>query len=345
MRSFVVLAVAGLIFGLAACSEPPCDPATETCTLQHTFANLEVPVGHDDDDWCVTWTVDNTSQLFVNTFTQENTGLLHHANYYFVPHQVYDVEDGLHRCSDLGFSELGAAISGGVLFAQSTQADHEEQRFPEGVAIAVRERARVVGNIHLLNLGDAPETTEIKITMETRPPEQADIRLAPFRFSYEDLTIPANTTAEFSTTCDVDNTHQNVVGAPLDLDVYWVLPHFHSRGSLFQLQYAGGPHDGEDIYRLDGYDGAGNGQGYDPALAMAGATGIKFTCAFENRSDTAVKWGQKASDEMCMMLGFARSDLSFDAYVDKGTGSLVSQDGGVNHYTGPCQMIGRRFDP
>ena len=336
---FVWVAVA-----VSGCDDPECDPARESCELAATFVDLAAPAGHDDDDWCVTWRLDNPTDLWVNTFTQTNTGYLHHANYFFVPEHIYDVPDGLHRCSQIGFSEVTAALSGGVLFAQSTQALEEQQQFPAGVAIRVPARVRIVGNVHLLNSTDAPNRTNVTIRMETIPADSVDVALAPFRLNYEDLIIPARSKAEFTSTCDLASPHESIVGGPLDLGLYWVLPHYHARGSLFRLQVAGGPRDGEEIYRLDGYDDAGDGRAFDPAFELAGATGITFTCGFDNRDDVDVRWGIKASDEMCMMLGFARMGMAFDATVERGEGTLVSQTDGVYRYTGPCGIIAQIWD-
>jgi len=54
-----------------------------------------------------------------------------------VPETEFAGPDGLWDCDDRNYSQLQAAITGGVLYAQSTQARKEVQKFPDGVVVRV----------------------------------------------------------------------------------------------------------------------------------------------------------------------------------------------------------------
>ena len=71
-----------------------------------------------------------------------------------------------------------AAIFGGVLFAQSTQAPHEIQRFPEGVVLKIPAHSKIVSQLHLLNPTDEALTISPVITLTPIPERDVTITLA-----------------------------------------------------------------------------------------------------------------------------------------------------------------------
>ena len=83
----------------------------------------------------------------------------HHSNWLFVPASnpatgvigPFDGPDGTFTCADRGFDQAVAALKGGVLFAQSTQAQHDVQKFPAGAVIQIPAHSKIVATIHLLN--------------------------------------------------------------------------------------------------------------------------------------------------------------------------------------------------
>ena len=68
---------------------------------------------------------------------------------------MFDGPDGTWRCDDARLRRGGRRASPAAsLFAQSTQATHEVQQFPPGVAIVIPAHSRIVAGTHLLNTGD-----------------------------------------------------------------------------------------------------------------------------------------------------------------------------------------------
>jgi hypothetical protein len=140
------LVAAPLMFAIACGGNDPCDPTREACVLEHDVSTLEVPAGVEDEDTCQSWTLNNPTELWVNSVTQYNDGAYHHANWFFVPDDEFELPDGAWRCSEQDFSELVAALLGGYLFALSTQSLDETQRLPAGSAIRIPPYSRVIGS-------------------------------------------------------------------------------------------------------------------------------------------------------------------------------------------------------
>ena len=317
-----------------------CDPTTQACSLSHAIATFHVEAGAETTGECMSWTLGNDADLWVNTVAADNDGSFHHSNWYWVPERAFDVPDGTWRCKDNKFDELGAVIAGGVLFAQSTQARAEEQRFLPGAAVRVPARSRIVATAHLLNPSAKAVDTTMRVRIDSLPSTQVTTHLTPFRLSYFDLDIAASTKSDHTGTCDIATPYRARVGGPFGLRLHYVLPHYHALGSGFRLAYVGGPHDGEAFLSQSGMFGEALGHTFPQPLdfAQLGATGIRFTCEYTNPRMQAVGWGV-GDQEMCLMLGFAESHFKFDASVDT-TSDTTTDAAGTVHHAGACSVIG-----
>lgn len=341
-----VTSCALLVAAGCAGEEAPCDPDADACTVSLDFGQHVVAPGTDDQGLCVSVALGNSVDLWVSRATFANDGLFHHSNIFFVPGHTFDeAPDGaLWRCRDQGFDELTAAILGGVIYAQSTAAREETQVFPEGAAVRIPAYSRMVAQVHLLNTSETEQTTGMTFDVTTLPPGEVAMKLAPFRFGYYDLSIPPHRDATFSTSCDVASVHEARLDRPLEMDVAWLLPHYHALGSLFRVEVVGGARDGEAIFELEGYSGEAEGRSYDPPIELAGATGLRFTCGFTNPTDREIGWGGadvgSADEEMCMMLGFVASDLAFDASVANGSSEVLEETDELVRSEAPCDVIG-----
>jgi len=318
----------------------PCDPAAEHCTLQHAFGDYLIDGATEIDGVCMSWTLDNDDELWVNAVTTDNDGMFHHSNWFFVPEVTFNQPDGHWNCWEHGFTEVAAAVFGGVLYAQSTQTFGEEQRFLPGAAVRIPPRSRIIAYAHLLNTSSTAATTEMRVDLETLPADSIDTPLLPFRLDYTDLKIPAQSQARFGGSCDIAATHETSVGTPFELTLHWVLPHYHALGDHFSLRLAGGDRDGELLFELDGVYGEPLGHGFEEPfdVAAAGANGLNFTCGYTNPTDSEVGYGI-GDQEMCVMLGFAESGMLFDGLIDTADAFEIDDDG-VTHGTGSCRVVG-----
>jgi hypothetical protein len=332
MRALALLAV------LAACGNDPCDPNAQACTYEQDVSTITVPAGFEDEDTCQSWTLNNPTELWVHSITQHNDGAYHHANWFFVPDDQFQLPDGSWPCTANNFGELVAALEGGFLFALSTQSLEETQTLPDGAAIRIPPYSRVIGSSHFLNASDADITTTMHLRMETIPPPQVAAKLAPARIQYHDLHLDPNARSAFTTECALDTEYTKWVhDMPFRYTLYYVLVHYHTLGLYQQLEILGGPRDGEVIMRHDGY-GDNAGHAIDPPLdlAAAGARGVRLTCGYDNPRSVPVGWGI-GDQEMCVMALQAATEIGWDGDVADGTGAMVgtAPDGEIR-YQGAC---------
>jgi hypothetical protein len=329
-----------LALGAAACSEAPCDPTAETCTLDATVSTLTVAAGREDEDTCQSWTLNNPTELWVSGITQHNDGAYHHANWFFVPDDQFVMPDGTWSCSAAKFSEFSAALLGGYLFAMSTQSREETQDLPTGNAIRIPPFSRVIGSSHLLNAGDSAVTSTMRLSLRTIPLSQVHGKLAPGRITYEDLHLDPLSQSSFSTECMIADAYEMVYKLPVNYKLVYTLSHYHSLGMYTELRLVGGPHDGEVVMHHDGY-GENAGVPLDPPvdLGALGARGLRLTCGFQNPRSVEVKWGI-GDQEMCVMALQAITDIGFDGAVPTGGGRKVGVSGGGEvQYEGGCGML------
>jgi hypothetical protein len=314
--------------------EDPPDGAAFT----HRFGTFALDPYEEVED-CVAWTLDNDEALYVQAVTLSNLGYWHHSNWFVVPEDLYPGDDGYFNCSDRGFTELEAATAGTVLFAQSTQSFVEEQRTGEGAVIKIPPRHKVVAGIHLLNVGPAPIETDLFMTLDIIHPKDVRVVLTPFRLSYLDLDIPAQSEARFTGVCDtLGEKYETATGQPLDIKLHYVLPHFHYLGNYFDLTFMGGATDGESVYEHNGFTGEALGGTFDPPLDLTGVTGIRYTCGYDNWRDVNVGWGI-GDQEMCVMLGLAESRVLMDISVTGGTVATGQTPEGIYNFEGPCGVL------
>lgn len=308
--------------------------------MPHDFGRYTLQPAEEINGLCQSWTLNNSEGFWVNTVELTNSGGYHHSNWLFVPDDMYDGPDGAWHCDERGYGELEAAVAGGVLFAQSTQARHEVQKFPEGVAVYVPPNARIIGGTHMLNTTADSLDTELELRLYTIPTDEVEVPLAPFRLSYLDLTIMPQSLSEFTGECDFATASPGSDPGDLQMDLYYVLPHYHALGASFRLEYFGGDRDGDTIFEIGGFNAEARGRAFDPPIDMRGASGFRFTCGFENPRSEEVGWGI-GDQEMCVMLGFARSDFAFDATVPKG--ETQEEVGGKEEFSGSCSVLPLEF--
>jgi len=181
------------------------------------------------------------------------------------------------------------------------------------------------------------------LTFDTLPPSDVTHKLVPARIEYDDLHIDPMATSSFTTTCDLADTYQTVMGVPLDYKIYYTLPHYHRLGVAADLTIAGGAHDGESVFHSDGF-GEAQGKAYDPPIDLAaeGANGLKYACTFTNDRTSEVGWGY-GDQEMCVLLVFAETKMAFEGNAQADTNGGADATGTFLH-TSPCSMLGFEWD-
>lgn len=303
--------------------------------MSHDFDPIAVEAGTEVTSMCVSWSLGNQEPIFIDTVSMEAGPGWHHSNWFYVPAGTFSVDDGNWECGD-EFDQITAALAGGVLFAQSTQATDETQRFADGAALELPANAVVVSQIHLVNAADVAIDTGVSMTLGQVDEADVAIRLRPLSFDFHQLAIPPNQRSRFETSCDVEDA----TGAPLDISLYYVLPHYHSWAEGMDIALAGGERDGEPVYAIESGIGEPLGSTLTPPLSMSGSRGIRFSCTYDNSSDRTIGYGNNQNDEMCIFLAFTDSELSFGGGVLSGEPQLRGMEDGVAVYEGGCTVFG-----
>lgn len=300
--------------------------------LDHAFTEFTTAAGEEVKGLCQSWTLENDQELWVNTVELVQNEQSHHSNWTFVPEDRYPGADGVWRCSERNYDQLSAAVAGGVLYAQSTQATREVQKFPDGAAVRIPPRSKIIGDVHLLNVTSAPATGHLELSLYTLAPDAVTVKLAPFHLTYQALDIPAQSTSRFTGTCDLTNAS----AMSPSIKLYYALPHTHALGSRFFLKALGSAHDGEMLLDVRGFNGEARGRNYTPPVDLSGLTGFEFGCEFENPRAERVGWGF-GDQEMCEMLGFIESKVAFESSVDEN--AALGTEGNVALFGEACSTI------
>ena len=309
--------------------------AGEALTLSETFEPIEIGVRGEDSNICLSWALGNPEPIWINTVRMEGGPGLHHSNWFYVREDTYPGEHGRWRCTDRGFNSLNAGGSGGVVFAQSTQAVEEAQAFPEGVAIRIPANAVIMGQVHVLNITPEPQRPQITMHLDTIPEAQVETRLNGVAFDYLDLEIKPRMRSEFTMDCDFGV----VTRGEIDFSLYYLLPHYHALGEKLRLEVIGGPNDGETVFAVNSGIGEPLGQVFDPPIDLRGATGLRFTCGYDNPTDANVGYGI-GDQEMCLALAFIDSRRGYIAgHADFEQNVEVRNEDGVSYNEAPCTVI------
>ena len=319
-----------------ACGDPP-EPYTidaSTQTITHAFGALTLPAQSDNAQRCVSWRLGNEAALYVQSVRLANEGSFHHSNWIVVPEDAYPGPDGYWSCPDRNFEEVSAAQQGTVLFAQSTQSFDETQKLSAGAVIKIPPRHKIVGLLHTLNTAPRDASSGLWLTLELLHPSSVKTIVTPMTMQYRDLAIPGNQESRFTGVCDLSIPHGLVSLQPLDLRLHYILPHYHYLGNYFDVSVIGGQHDGESVFRMTGFNGEGNGRAFDPPLALSGATGLRFTCGYDNWRGETVRWGN-GEGEMCVLLALVEADAVLGSTVDLNT-RLVDVKDDVHYFEGSC---------
>ena len=322
-----------------ASREGTCDKIGGT-PLSHDFDDFTVKSGEEVKGLCQSWTLHNDKELWINAVELTQTESSHHSNWTYVPDDKFTGPDGVWPCADRGYSQLEAALVGGVVYAQSTQTSHEVQKFPNSAAVRIPPFARIIGDVHLLNTTPDDTTGHASLTLYSLDAADVKVKLAPFHLVYTGLEIPPHAKSRFAGACELDSKFA-ANSAPFKMDIYYVLPHYHALGKSFFLDVAGGAKDGERIFEVGAYDGESHGKNYDPPYTVEGADGLSFGCDFENPRDDVIHYGL-GDQEMCEMLGFADSTVAFESDIQSSEAN--GADGETQLFTGPCSTLAFKWD-
>ena len=336
MKALIAIALA------AACTSSPAADKT------YRFGPFSLAPGEEQTDTCVSITLGNTEPIYVNSVEMVGATGIHHSNWFWVPdNTAFPAPDGVWSCSQYHFDTAAAALFGGVLFAQSTQATRETQAFPPGAAIKIMPHAKILGNLHLLNAGDTTLSVPLSLTLHAVADKDVTAQLAGFAMENQAIALPPHATSRFAVECDFTEQwqtlySQGLVASPApDFKIYHALPHYHALGAGLTFEAVRDDGSGVDtIWTTDGRVGDTLGGTLAPPFDITGHAKLRFSCTYDNPRDVSVGWGN-GDQEMCIVFAFTDSTYTWDAGVlSAGDPGPMVLDGSVMTYTAPaCKVV------
>jgi hypothetical protein len=324
-----------------------CTASDPYAVQTYAFGPFSLQSGEEVTDRCVQITLHNAQDLYVNTVELTTGAGFHHSNWYFVPELLFAGPDGAYRCADRNFDQAAAAARGGVLFAQSTQAPHDVQAFPDGVAVRVPAHAKLVAQLHLLDATDGPLVLHPTIALTPLPPKTVTTQLAGFSFENHALAIPPMMSSRFTLECDLGPQWQylysigGVTSPAPDFRLYFALAHYHAMGTGMTIEAVHSDGSAATIFTTANRVGDSLGSTLDPAFDFAGATRIRFSCDYDNTTSQTLVWGN-GTNEMCMFLAFSDSAYQWGIGIpfDEAPPSPgVMLDGVMTFTANGCQVL------
>lgn len=293
--------------GMPPLGEPP---ANVVGGFSITIPEMQLQAGEEIEPcWIFPLEVAGPSRITGGAVLRTPPGM-HHGNITTRP----KTGEGLRSCPP-GDTDSGLDIINGgmVLFASSTQVTGEEwYRFPDGHGYRVIDSHEIVARMHYLNPSDTP--IPIAPTYEWFTIDETKLvhELAPFAWTFSKFEIPPLAEATVTGDCSLPKTDH-------PMHIVTALPHMHELGRALDATYVGGRFDGEKFLDSPGYD---PDQGvllqYDPAVDLTDATGIRFSCTWQNTHDKTIVEGV-GDNEMCIVFGYAwPTDQAYSALANDG---------------------------
>jgi uncharacterized membrane protein len=323
---------------LAACGSPAIAPDPMT----FEFGPYALTAGQELNNQCVSVTLNNDEPLYINSVELTTGTGFHHSNWFWVPESDFGGGDGTWKCSDRQYDEAVAGLAGAVLFAQSTQATHELQQFPEGAAIVIPPRSRIVAGTHLLNTGE--DALQVSMTLKITPIAEATRPLNGMSFTNQSIRIPPHRVSRMSMECPVETAYRNVYGAAPDFQIVYALAHYHDLGTGMTIEAVKPDGSATTVFTTANRIGDALGGMIDPGFDITGYTKMRYWCEFDNPRDTDVTWGV-GTREMCTFLAFTDSPAKIaGGALNYNETPVITDHGAYIDYAYPCDLIATPID-
>ena len=333
MRTRLGLALGASLLGCS--SDDSVDPnATQTLP----FGPVAIAANSEDTSKCVALSLGNDEPIYVKQVELTTGPGFHHSNWLFVPEHSFPGPDGIFTCDDRSYDQVAAGILGGVFFAQSTQAAHEVQEFPAGVALKLPPKSKLVAQIHLLNTGDEPLTLEPTIAFTPMAAADVTNEMHSLTFEYHTLALPPRRQSRFTVDCEIAPRHLEAFGREPDFKIYYALAHYHewATGLTFEAVRADGT--AATIYSTENNVGDTLGGTIDPPFDMTGFTRVRLGCDYYNNTDGTIYYGNGLG-EMCIFNAFTDSLHTWGGgALDNGDPGQPTDVNGVMSFTRNCQV-------
>lgn len=297
------------------------------------FGPYDLAPFEEQTDTCVQITLHNKEPIYVNAVELTTGPGFHHSNWFYVPESTFFGPDGSFPCDGRNYNEATAAVFGGVLFAQSTQAPHEVQQFPDGAVVKIPPRSKIFSQIHLLNPNDTPLHIAPNITITPIAERDVVTKLNGMSFENHALALPPEMQSKFTLECDLASIQAT------DFRFYYALAHYHELGIQLDIDAVKTDGTTTSVFTTTSKIGDVLGGPIDPLFEMGAYQKLRFSCTFYNPRTDVVRWGT-GDQEMCVFLAFTDSTFEWGGgVIDDTDPQNPVMVGNEMQYTNPCLVI------
>jgi hypothetical protein len=174
----------------------------------------------------------------------------------------------------------------------ANQTTHAESDYPSGVGLRAHGGQRVVFDYHFFNFSDEPLDARVALAVHTLDAREPIAIASAFSFNNVTIDTPPGSERTFLASCKLKQ----------DAMLSQLVRHTHSRGNDFSVWFLGGERDHQHVWTSTDWEHELDYRFREPVLIKAGE-GFAFSCRFRNDSDERLRYGIRASDEMCILVG------------------------------------------
>ena len=173
-----------------------------------------------------------------------------------------------------------------------SQQPYNKVTMPEGVGREYHGGQWVVFDYHYFNTREEPIQARSAVNFHLTKRDAIDHVARVFNFSNYTIATPSGEQGSFVGECRFRSA----------VTLGEITRHTHRWGTDFAVWFAGGPHDGEEIWTSDDWQ-HDTIHKFEPAIRVEAGEGLRFRCDYDNTTPNALRFGTSATDEMCILFG------------------------------------------
>jgi hypothetical protein len=192
-------------------------------------------------------------------------------------------------------------------FVHAAQSPEQEFTYPDGLGQAFNSNETPRVMVHYLNTTTDPIQASLVVTMKYVAADQVKNLAASVFLNSVGVKVPPGT-----------STQSFTYKLPQDVNLLAASGHMHRRGTHFSGTAVGADGKTTQLYQTDDWNEP-MPAAFDPAIALANGTTIKWACSYNNDTGKTLKFGESANtNEMCIFTG--------TYYPAPGGGGIYDQD-------------------
>ncbi len=248
----------------------------------------------EEDTRCVVKRLSNEGPILVNELVNDLGGFSHHLILY----RTADTEERPEPFPCDPFTDTLDPTQGSPLAV--TQRREEQIQLPRGVAYTLEPNQMIRIELHYINYSSEPAELRASTTFRT-------ISEAEFEHEADFLFIgnPDVDLAPRETTV-LGPTYLELPGELDGVNFFSITGHTHQWGTNVLVDVVDDSEaEGQAVYDVPSWDWDEPATIYhDPPFRVPEGGGFRFTCEYDNLSDSRVGFGESADDEMCFFWAY-----------------------------------------